>query len=74
VSESRALLPAQVARFAALARELAERTPDGFSARELRDASGSGRNLVIEVLEYFDARGFTRRFGEVRRIVGPAPL
>jgi selenocysteine-specific elongation factor len=74
VSESRVLLPAQVERLIAIVREVAERQPAGFSARDVRDAAGMGRNLVIEVLEYFDDRGFTKRFAEARRIVGNAPL
>ena len=38
----------------------------------VRDASGVGRNVVIEVLEYFDAQGYTRREGDLRRVVGQA--
>jgi len=38
--------------------------------RQFRDASGVGRNVVIEVLEHFDAKGFTRRAGDTRRVVG----
>lgn len=41
-----------------------------FTAREFRDAAGIGRNVAIDVLEYFDARGFTRRLGDTRRVVG----
>jgi selenocysteine-specific elongation factor len=73
VSESRAFLPAQMTRFVALARSLAAEHPAGFAARAFRDASGTGRNLAIEVLEHFDDRGFTRRDGDLRRIVGPDP-
>ncbi len=32
-----------------------------FNVRQFRDATGMGRNVAIEVLEYFDSRGFTRR-------------
>ena len=38
-----------------------------FTVRQFRDASGVGRNVVIEVLEYFDSRGFTQRIGDTRR-------
>ena len=41
-----------------------------FTVRQFRDASGMGRNVVIEVLEHFDRKGFTRREGDARRIVG----
>ena len=42
----------------------------GFTVRQFRDASGVGRNVVIEVLEHFDRKGFTRRSGDTRRVVG----
>ena len=38
----------------------------GFSVIAFRDASGIGRNLCIEILEYFDSIGFTRRDGNLR--------
>ena len=50
-----------------IAGELAAASPAGaFSVREYRDRSGMGRNLCIEVLEYFDRRGLTKRDGNVR--------
>ena len=45
-------------------------TEGGFTVRQFRDASGVGRNVVIEVLEHFDRKGFTRRSGDTRRVVG----
>ena len=39
---------------------------EGFSVIQFRDASGIGRNLCIEILEYFDKVGFTRRDGNSR--------
>ena len=53
---------------APLASKLNARAP--FTVRQFRDASGVGRNVVIEVLEYFDGRGFTQRIGDTRRVVG----
>ena len=41
-----------------------------FTVRDFRDASGVGRNVVIEVLEHFDRKRFTRRTGDQRRVVG----
>ena len=35
-------------------------------AAAFRDRSGIGRNLAIEVLEYFDRIKFTRRVGDSR--------
>ena len=56
--------PARVADYAAA---LAERAP--FTVRDFRDASGIGRNIAIEVLEYLDGKGFTRRTGDTRTVV-----
>lgn len=33
----------------------------GFAVTEFRDAAGIGRNLAVQVLEYFDRAGLTRR-------------
>lgn len=40
-----------------------------FTVQNYRDATGVGRNLSIEILEYFDRQGVTRRLGDVRQIV-----
>ena len=40
-----------------------------LSVAEFRDHFGCGRNVLIEVLEYFDAIGFTRRVGNARVIL-----
>ncbi len=40
---------------------------DGFSAAQFRDRIGCGRQLGIQVLEYFDRRGITVRRGDLRR-------
>lgn len=70
VSDKRVFLPAFVSRMSGIAIALGKKTPAGFSAKDFRDASGIGRNLVIDLLEYFDDRSFTRRYGDLRRIVG----
>ena len=41
---------------------------EGFSVLQFRDASEIGRNLCIEILEYFDRVGFTRRDENTRHI------
>ena len=70
VAPNRYFLPETVARLSEVARELAEAAPDsGFTAAAFRDRSGIGRNLTIEVLEYLDAIGVTRRVGEGRVVV-----
>lgn len=40
-----------------------------FTASQYRDVTGVGRNLAIELLEYFDRQGVTRRIGDLRQIV-----
>jgi selenocysteine-specific elongation factor len=72
VGSNRVLLPIRFDALAELARKLADTHPDGFSARDFRDAAAIGRNLAIDVLEHFDHCGYTRRYGDLRRIVGAA--
>ena len=40
-----------------------------LTVRQYRDATGIGRNLAIEILEYFDRQGMTRRYGDIRKIL-----
>ena len=42
-----------------------------FTVQEYRDAAGIGRNLAIELLEYFDRQGYTRRNGNYRHALLP---
>jgi selenocysteine-specific elongation factor len=44
--------------------------PEGFSASEFREALGTSRKFAIPLAEALDARGITRRRGDVR-IAGP---
>ncbi len=68
LTESRYALPSTLSEFAAAALQLAV-AQGSISAREFRDAVGCGRNLAIEVLEYFDNKQFTWRQGDVRHIL-----
>lgn len=65
VGDNRAFLPTRFLALAQLAVDLNQ-----FSVKEFRDASGLGRNIVIDVLERLDAKGFTRRDGNSRKVVG----
>ena len=50
-----------------IARRTAMDAPDGrFDAASFRDRSGLGRNLSIQLLEFFDRSGMTRFAGERR--------
>ena len=52
------------------AKDLADRNPGRmFTAAEFRDAAGSGRNVGIQILEYFDRQGLTLRKGDERSVV-----
>ncbi len=67
VARNRFFAPAAVERMVSLARELAAESEAGFAAAQFRDRSGLGRNLTIEVLEFLDESGYTKRRGDLRR-------
>ena len=70
VSAKRFFLPAVLTRLANIAQELTSANEEGvFTVADFRDRAGIGRNAVIEILEYFDRIGFTRRHGQVRKIL-----
>lgn len=68
VAENRYFLPDTLLELATLIEHIAteDREGSGFSVVQFRDSSRIGRNLCIEILEYFDNRGFTRRDGNTR--------
>ena len=43
----------------------------GFTVADFRDRCGLGRNLCIEMLEYFDRTGVTLRLGDRRKLRNP---
>ena len=52
---------------------LGGRPPDRrVTAAAFRDRAGIGRNVAIEVLEYFDRVKFTRRVGDAHELLRPA--
>jgi selenocysteine-specific elongation factor len=70
VAPNRFFLPETVRELAELAASLAAESPEGsFTAIAFKDRSGIGRNLTIEVLEYLDRVGATRRIGDARVVV-----
>jgi len=68
VSKTRFFLPAMLQRLEALAEDEA-RASGAITAAAFRDRAGIGRNLAIEVLEYFDRIKFTRRKGDARELL-----
>ncbi|MEX2468271.1 MAG: SelB C-terminal domain-containing protein, partial [Pseudohongiellaceae bacterium] len=85
VADNRHFLPETLLELADFSVELAENieraekaektekagTDQGFTVIQFRDATGIGRNLCIEILEYFDGVGFTQRRDNVRLIRVP---
>lgn len=41
-------------------------TPPGITVSAFREALGTSRRVALPILEYFDARGVTRRQGDFR--------
>ena len=64
---------AAVARLAAIAQEL-EREEGAVRAARFRDRTGLGRKRAIQVLEFFDRVGYTRRARDAHRLRGDCLL
>ena len=71
VAKNRFLLPEAVINLAEIAATLDENSEGGFSAAEFRDQTNIGRNLAIEILEFFDKSGLTWRSGNTRKLLKP---
>lgn len=72
ISDKRYYLPEHLKTLSETATSLATRAP--FTVREFRDATGIGRNVAVEVLEFFDSKGFTRRTGDTRSVLAADAL
>ena len=60
-------MPETLARLAEIAGEFASASADStFTAAALKDRSGVGRNMTIQILEFLDKMGATRRLGDAR--------
>lgn len=58
-----------LASLAAIAQATAQASSNGqFIAAQYRDATGVGRSLAIEILEFFDTLGITQRIGDARKM------
>ncbi len=70
VAPNRFFPPETIARLAAIAGALAAASDEGgFAAGQFAAETGIGRNLAIQVLEFLDRLGVTRRVGELRHVV-----
>ncbi|MFT6580198.1 MAG: selenocysteine-specific elongation factor [Alphaproteobacteria bacterium] len=73
VADNRYFLPSTLLTLGKMAEDLAAKSEDAqFTAGEYNKFSGLGRNLAIQLLEYFDRSGLTRRAENRRSIVKPA--
>jgi selenocysteine-specific elongation factor len=71
VAPNRHYLPETMMQLAEFTETLAQQSDVGFSVIQFRDEISIGRNLCIEILEYFDKVGFTRRDGNSRFVRTP---
>ena len=73
VADNRYFLPSTLLELGEMAEGLAKAADDEqFTAGEYNKQSGLGRNLTIQLLEFFDKAGLTRRLENKRRIAKPA--
>ena len=68
IGDKRYALPKQMQGWADMTEALAQAAP--FTVKQFRDVSGLGRNMSIDVLEFMDSKGYTRRNGDTRSVVG----
>jgi selenocysteine-specific elongation factor len=73
VAPNRFYLPSGVIALGDIAAALAAESDEGtFIVAAFNQRSGIGRNVTIQVLEYLDKIGVTRRAGEPRHVVRAA--
>ena len=66
--------PPAMAQLAALARQVGQAHHGVVLAAQFRDMTGLGRKRAIQILEYFDRIGFTRRVADMHRLRGDCAL
>ncbi len=72
IAPNRFFLIETVVALAATAASLqAEADEGGFAAATFARATGVGRNVAIQILEFLDRIGVTRRLGELRHVIRP---
>ena len=73
IAKNRFYPPETLRQLGEIAEKVALDAENGMvTAATFRDASEIGRNLAIEVLEFFDKMKFTRRVGDAHEIIRPA--
>jgi selenocysteine-specific elongation factor len=67
VAKNRFIHPVALEQMVVITRELTKQNePEGFDVQSFRDRANIGRNFSIDVLEYFDRVGLTRRINNRR--------
>ncbi len=70
VAHDHFFLRSTVVEMAGIADGLTRTSATGvFAAADFRDRLDNGRKVAIQILEYFDHQGLTRRDGDLRRVV-----
>ena len=70
VAHDHFFLRSTVVEMAGIADGLTRTSTTGvFAAADFRDRLDNGRKVAIQILEYFDHQGLTRRVGDLRRVV-----
>lgn len=54
----------QITEFAQVIRTYNQSHDEGIGAAQFRDQYAMGRKLAVQILEFFDRTGFTRRRGD----------
>ncbi|MEE2736570.1 MAG: selenocysteine-specific translation elongation factor [Pseudomonadota bacterium] len=67
-TKNRVFLSEDLVELEMLLKQVADSSRE-IAVGDYRDAAKIGRNLAIEILEYFDRRGITKRFGQTRRLM-----
>ena len=72
IAPNRFFLPEPIGKLARVAEKLSADNVDGcFEAADYRDHSGIGRRVSVEMLEFFDRVGLTRRLKNGRKLMRP---
>jgi selenocysteine-specific elongation factor len=72
IAPTRFFLPEPIGKLARVAEKLSADKLDGcFEAADYRDHSGIGRRVSVEMLEFFDRVGLTRRLKNGRKLMRP---
>ena len=73
IAKNRFYPPETLRKLADIAETVSTDVEDGMiTAANFRDATDIGRNVAIEVLEFFDKVKFTRRVGDGHEVIRPA--